>query len=36
LKLKLCDTDNIVECSKKLLSPLTNEAAAVCLGNLVI
>lgn len=34
--LKICDPQSIIECAKKLLSPLTNEAAAVCLGNLVI
>lgn len=34
--LKISNPQDIIDCSKKLLSPLTNEAAAVCLGNLVI
>lgn len=34
--LKVCQPQPIIDCSKKLLSPTTNEAAAVCLGNLVI
>lgn len=34
--LLISQTDAIIETAKKLLSPLTNETAAVCLGNLVI
>ena len=34
--LEISNADKIIELAKKLLSPLTNEAAAVCLGNLVI
>ena len=34
--LEICDVDSIINVSKKLLSPTTNEQAALCLGNLVI
>lgn len=34
--LKIVDAAKIIEVSKKLLSPLTNEQAAMCLGNLII
>jgi len=34
--LKIVDAAKIIEVSKKLLSPLTNEQAAMCLCNLII
>ena len=34
--LKVVTADRIIEVAKKLLSPETNEQAALCLGNLVI
>ena len=34
--LKVVSPDRIIAICKKLLSPQTNEAAALCLGNLVI
>jgi hypothetical protein len=34
--LKIVEVETIIDVAKKLLSPQTNEAAAVCLGNLII
>ena len=34
--LKIVSADSIIEVAKKLLSPQTNEQAAMCLGNLII
>jgi hypothetical protein len=34
--LKSVKAETIIEVAKKLLSPQTNEQAAMCLGNLVI
>ena len=34
--LKICKAEQIIEVAKKLLSPQTNEQAAMCLGNLII
>lgn len=34
--LKICEAEQIIELAKRLLSPQTNEQAAMCLGNLVI
>jgi len=34
--LKIVSVDKIIEVAKKLLSPSTDEQAAMCLGNLVI
>jgi hypothetical protein len=34
--LKIVEPSKIIEVAKKLLSPQTNEQAAMCLGNLII
>jgi len=34
--LKVTTPDKVIEVTKKLLDPKTNEQAGVCLGNLVI
>ena len=34
--LQICEAEQVIEVAKRLLSPQTNEQAALCLGNLVI
>ena len=34
--LKIVEVEKIIDVAKKLLSPMTNEQAALCLGNLII